>query len=63
MLREELCLLSGVQLPDGQLVRDLLNTLGFELEVTHRLFRDDAALNLHHVQQEVTDEFNTIKNR
>jgi hypothetical protein len=45
-MREELCVVSGEQLPNGHLVKDLLNALGFEFEVTRRTFRDDEAPNL-----------------
>ena len=62
-MREELCVVSGEQLPDGQLAKDLLNALSFEFEVTRRMFRDDEAPGLHRVQREVTDEYNAIKNR
>jgi hypothetical protein len=62
-MREELCVVSGEQLRDGQLTKDLLNALSFEFEVTRRMFRDDEAPGLHRVQREVTDEYNAIKNR
>lgn len=62
-MREELCVVSSEQLPNGQLAKDLLNALSFEFEVTRRTFRDDEAPGLHRVQREVTEEYNTIMNR
>jgi hypothetical protein len=62
-MREELCVVSGEQLPNGQLAKDLLNALSFEFEVTRRMFRDDEALGLQRIQREVTNEYNVIKNR
>jgi len=62
-MREELCVVSGDRLPDGQLVKDLLNAISYEFEVTRRVFRDVESPNLHHVQREITDEYNAIRNR